>query len=146
MRSKAPLALMEQAVMILVFALAAALCLRVFVWSDRMSHRLEDRDQAVVRVQTAAEHIKYEGRKGGNARDVLAAAAQEMGGVCENDLFTIDYDADWNISQGRGSYQLNAREVPSDVPGLEQVRVWVPDGDSEETLFEVEVAWQGKVE
>ena len=30
MRSKSPLALMEQVIMVLVFALAAALCLRVF--------------------------------------------------------------------------------------------------------------------
>ena len=34
MRSKTPLALMEQMVMVLVFALAAALCLQVFVVSD----------------------------------------------------------------------------------------------------------------
>ena len=34
MKSKAPLALMEQMVMILVFALAAALCLQAFVKSE----------------------------------------------------------------------------------------------------------------
>lgn len=34
MRSKAPLVLMEQLVMVLVFALAAALCVQVFVLSD----------------------------------------------------------------------------------------------------------------
>ena len=37
MKSKAPLALMEQMVMLLVFALAAALCLQAFVQSDRLS-------------------------------------------------------------------------------------------------------------
>ena len=35
MRSKSPLALMEQVVMVLVFALAAALCIQVFVFSDQ---------------------------------------------------------------------------------------------------------------
>ena len=40
-RSKAPLAMMEQMVMLLVFALAAALCLQAFVKSDGMSKRGE---------------------------------------------------------------------------------------------------------
>ena len=48
MRSKAPLVLMEQAVMVLVFALAAALCLRAFVWSDQLSRQNEARDRAPV--------------------------------------------------------------------------------------------------
>ena len=37
MRSKAPLVMMEQMVMLLVFALAAALCLQAFVRSDAQS-------------------------------------------------------------------------------------------------------------
>ena len=36
MRSKAPLVMMEQMVMLLVFALAAALCLQAFVRSDEI--------------------------------------------------------------------------------------------------------------
>ena len=44
MRSKAPLAMMEQMVMLLVFALAAALCLQAFVKSDQMSKRMEAQD------------------------------------------------------------------------------------------------------
>ena len=39
MRSKAPLLLMEQMVMLLVFALAAALCVQAFVKSDAISAR-----------------------------------------------------------------------------------------------------------
>ena len=38
MHSKAPLALMEQIIMLLVFALSAALCLQVFALSGRISH------------------------------------------------------------------------------------------------------------
>ena len=48
MRSKAPLILMEQMVMLLVFALAAALCLQAFVKSDELSARGEARDRAAV--------------------------------------------------------------------------------------------------
>ena len=55
MRSKTPLALMEQMVMVLVFALAAALCLQVFVVTDRMSERNKDIDHAVLLAQNTAE-------------------------------------------------------------------------------------------
>ena len=42
MRSKAPLVLIEQMVMLLVFALASALCLQAFVKSDAISVRGEE--------------------------------------------------------------------------------------------------------
>ena len=58
MRSKAPLALMEQLVMVLVFALAAALCVQAFVLSDQTSRRNEARDRAVLEAQNAAEELK----------------------------------------------------------------------------------------
>ena len=58
MRSRTPLVLMEQVVMILVFALAAALCVQVFVYADKASHRYENRDRAIVEAQNAAESIK----------------------------------------------------------------------------------------
>ena len=51
MKSKAPLALMEQMVMLLVFALAAALCLQAFVQSDRLSRESEARAHAAVLCQ-----------------------------------------------------------------------------------------------
>ena len=50
MRSKAPLLLMEQMVMLAVFALAAALCLQAFVKSDGLSGDSQDRDRAVARL------------------------------------------------------------------------------------------------
>ena len=43
MKSKAPLILMEQMAILLVFALAAALCLQAFVKSDSLSSRSRDR-------------------------------------------------------------------------------------------------------
>ena len=46
MKGKTPLTLLELTVMLLVFALAAALCLQAFVWADRSSARVarEHRD------------------------------------------------------------------------------------------------------
>ncbi len=37
MKSKAPLVLMEQIIMLLVFALAAAICLQAFIKADALS-------------------------------------------------------------------------------------------------------------
>ena len=57
-KSKAPLVMLEQMVMLLVFALAAALCLQAFVKSDQMSRNSEARDRAMILCQSAAEAIR----------------------------------------------------------------------------------------
>lgn len=58
MKSKASLILMEQLVAVLVFALAAAMCLRLFVGAEQLSGELSRRDQAVTVAQNAAELLK----------------------------------------------------------------------------------------
>ena len=54
MRSKAPLVMIEQMIMLLVFALAAVLCLQAFTTSKEISEESICRDRAVVEVQNAA--------------------------------------------------------------------------------------------
>ena len=61
MKSKASLQLMEQLVMILVFAVAAALCLQVFAKSREISLETAHRDQAVALGRNAAELLKATG-------------------------------------------------------------------------------------
>ena len=61
MRSKAPLVLIEQMVMLLVFALASALCLQAFVKSDAISVRSEEKGRAAIAAQNAAEVIRHKG-------------------------------------------------------------------------------------
>ena len=58
MRSKSPLTLIELIIMIAVFALAAALCLRAFVWADLKSADNQERDRAVILAASTAEEIK----------------------------------------------------------------------------------------
>ena len=58
MKSKASLLLMEQLVAVLVFALAAVLCLRLFAGAERISTETARRDQAVAVAQNAAELLK----------------------------------------------------------------------------------------
>ena len=78
MRSRSPLVLMEQLVMILVFALAAALCLQVFVFADRVSARSEQTDRAVLVCQNTAETLKAAGRTVSGGWDVLCWQVQSI--------------------------------------------------------------------
>ena len=58
MKNRASLVLMEQLVMVLVFALAAALCLRAFVQARNISEGIYHQDEAVVIAQNAAQALK----------------------------------------------------------------------------------------
>ena len=59
-RGKAPLMLMEQVVMILVFALAAALCMQAFVTASLLSGKSVQEDHGANISQSIAEVIKEE--------------------------------------------------------------------------------------
>lgn len=140
MRSKAPLLLMEQMVMLLVFALAAALCLQAFVKSDGLSGDSEDRDRAVILCQNAAETIR---RFGGDA--VSGDAARALGYHYDNGVMYQEFDEDWEPVDS-GVYRLETEERPTEVPGLASAYVRVKKarpGDGEpEVLFALETAWQ----
>lgn len=58
MKNKASLALMEQLVILLVFALCAALCLQAFVAADGIARENQARDQALILAQNTAESLK----------------------------------------------------------------------------------------
>ena len=58
MKSKAPLVMMEQIVMVLVFALAAALCLQTVVLSSKISEMTAAQNRAMIEAQNAAEAMK----------------------------------------------------------------------------------------
>lgn len=77
MKGKAPLALMEQLIMVLVFALAAALCIQAFAASNRISQKAADMDRAVQLAQSAAEIMK---NRGGDIAQAQSAAMERMGG------------------------------------------------------------------
>lgn len=146
MRSKAPLALMEQMVMILVFALAAALCLQAFVQSDQQSRRMEARDRAVTLCQSAAEIIRS---NGGNLEAALREVAETEPGQRDGFGFFIPYDENWEVLvyDGRpqsSSYTLRAVELDSGVEGLGKasVEAYVWNKGEMDSLFAIEVAWQ----
>lgn len=148
MRSKSPLALMEQVIMVLVFALAAALCLRVFAFSDLASTRNEAVDRAVLECQNAAEILKANGLSGAEAQKELVA---RMGGTMSQGLVQICYDEEWNVIPENNEdcvYVVEMQGMPTDVKGLAKAHIRsaavkdISVGGSGEDLFAIEVAWQ----
>ena len=112
MKNKTSLLLMEQLVMVLVFALAAALCLSAFVKADQISRETVRRDEAVLLAQNAAQVLKA---TSGDLQ--LAAAAAEDSG-----------------------YRLEIRQTDSgtNLLGQAEIRVWQED----ELIFSLRTGWQ----
>lgn len=96
MKSKATLFLMEQLVMLLVFALAAALCLGIFVRADSISAETKRRDEAVNLACNAAELLKATGDPQQTAQQIAS-----------------------------GAFALEILEEDSGIPGLGQAKIVV---------------------
>ena len=135
MKSKAPLSLMEQLAMLLVFALAAALCLQIFVFSGQVSRECETRDRAVAVAQNAAETLKA-------ARGDLERAAQLYGGVFRDGKWKMGFDEAWQeVAPENANYCLVVARTENDTPLLGTADVTVQNRDTED-IFRISVAWQ----
>lgn len=142
MKSKAPLAMMEQIVMLAVFALAAALCLQAFVKSDRMSKDSEARDRAMTLCQSAAEAIRHSGGDLEKAAELLGIPYGAY--TQEEPAFSAHYNEDWTLSSTREyAYVLRAERADSGVDGLGKASVKLLS--DQKTVFELEVCWQEEV-
>lgn len=134
MRSKAPLALMEQLVMVLVFALAAALCVQAFALSSRLSQRNEARDHALLQAQNAAETLKS---LGGD----YAQAAKTYGGTWDGTTWTVSWDETWQQGDGNAAYRMDVTPEESGQALLGEATVTVCD-EAGTTLAALPAAWQ----
>lgn len=92
-KSKSPLILMEQVIMVAVFALAATVCVKVFVQAELMSKRMCATDRAVVLCQTAAETLKAE--KGSYEAVVRRLTENPAEGTITDRGLCIYYKEDW---------------------------------------------------
>ena len=134
MKSKAPLSLMEQLIMLAVFALAAALCLQVFVLSGRVSRDSETRSHAVTAVQNAAEITK-------SCHGDFESISLILGGADVAGCWQLGYDENWmSTSPTQACYLVNITPAATDIPTLGSA---VVSAHSEKgTLFSVTVSWQ----
>lgn len=139
MKNKTPLILMEQLAMVLVFALAAAVCLQIFVLSDQLSKKQEAKANAAFLAQNTAEWLKSQGIG-------FSEAPEESGWQIEDGAWVQQYDKHWQQIDGNSamtedaSYKLKIFEEKTEIPGLVCAKITVSDAKA--TLFEVPVAWQ----
>ena len=132
MRSKTPLALMEQVVMVLVFALAAALCLRAFVLSDTTSRACEEQDRAVMAAETVAEALKL-------CRGDYAEAERMAEAALEN-VDVVYYHSD-HAEEIPGALRIIMTPVVSETELLGIAEISAKNADGE-TILSLTAAWQ----
>ena len=136
MKNKAPLSLMEQLMMLLVFALAAALCLQVFSVSSRESRRIEARTGAVAMVQNTAETVKAS--KGDISQYPLL-----LGGAGDGESWEICYDETWSETiPEQAGYHIRIIPQKTSLPTLGRATVSAFAETEEDALFSVTVSWQ----
>ena len=112
MKNKTSLLLMEQLVMVLVFALAAALCLTAFVKADQISRETVQRDEAVLLAQNAAQVLKA---TSGDMEQAAATAASS-------------------------GYRLEIERMESELDLLGRAEIRVLQGDK--LIFNLQTGWQ----
>ncbi len=125
MKSKAPLAMIELVVMLLVFALAAAFCLQAFAAADGISRKTEARDAALLQAERAVELMKH-------TKGDLDAAAEMIGGVAGEASLLAD------LTEGM---QLRITLVESELAQLGEALVEVIGADGER-IITIPAAWQ----
>ena len=136
MRSKAPLTLIEQAIMLVVFGLAAVLCLQAFVWADSASKDISGRDKALIQAQNAAEVLK-------SCCGDMGKAADIYGGAWDGCIWEVYYDADWKQTPAESAYRLTVMQKEPNLRYLGAAEVSVKRGDVQ--LAQLNVAWQREV-
>lgn len=105
-KSKSGLFLIELIVVILIFSLSAATCLRLFFQSRQIATESKNLSYASLAVQSTADCYKS---SGGDVKKV----AEMLGGSIVDDRLYLYYDADWNraADDGTAPYSVSIREL-----------------------------------
>lgn len=133
MRSKASLTLIEQVVMLLMLSVAAALCLRAFVWADTSSVAGAEQDRALLQAQSAAEILK-------GCRGDWEQAAKIAGGNWNGSVWQLCWDENWQETTDDGTYILLVSPADGGLKYLSGAQVEVIKG--EHVLASFMVNWQ----
>ena len=98
--SGANLFLMEVLVAILIFAIAASICVRIFVYADSVSDTSTALNNAVIKAETCAECFKA---TSGNTKEIASILQYS----CENNTVFAYYDIDWlQTTKEKSAYTL----------------------------------------
>ena len=123
MNRRRTLTLIEITVMLLVFALAAALCMVSFARIENGVRENTCRDRAIVEMQNAGEVLRH---CGGD----FAAAADRHGGIWDGQRWLLDF----------GEYQICVKPESTGVPLLGGARLEAIYRG--EILFAMDLRWQ----
>ncbi len=140
MKNKTFLPLLEQVIMVLFFALAAAVCLLVFSHASEISNNSEALDLAVVCAQNTAETLK-------STNGDLESAALLLTGT--SDAYTLKLYATADGSFVKSSHEsikldLIATKFICPNPYFEGALICVYDQKGA-CIYELEVHWQKEV-
>ena len=124
MKSRSPLVMLEQLLMLLIFALAAALCLQAFTLADSQSKTSSARDSAILEVQQVAETVKY-------CHGDMDEAAKMLDARWDGEVLSLDGE----------SSTIYAKTVDSGHALLGSAELWA-EAKSGDILFSLSVAWQ----
>ena len=134
MGNKSTLGMIEHIVMLLVFALAAAVCLRMFGLSDTLSRKYETTDRAAVAAQNAAEMMKKNG---------LTWITEQPGVMhTKENTWAILYDENWEVSGVETMVYALVAKVSADTDEFLWKAELVVMTESGEELFRLPVAGQ----
>ena len=138
MKNKSTLIMIEQIVMLLVFVLAATVCIRMFVRSEQLSRKYEATDQAVRVAQNAAELLK----KGG----IPAFANKENVLQKGENTWAVLYDKNWEVTKRESAeFILTIDSLAEAEKFLFRAEITVLTEDGE-VLFRLPVAGQKTAE
>jgi len=137
MKNKVTLVLIELAVMLTVFALAAALCLNAFVWSDEISKNCEAQERALLHAQNAAEILKYTGGD-------LEEASNLLGGTVSGAQWTLLFDEEGQViaQKEKAVYDVLVEVTDSGHQLLGTALVTARRTTDQKELFCITAAWQ----
>lgn len=97
--SRSRLLLMELILNLLLFAIAAVVCLQLFAQAHLKSQQSQDLALATLQLQTVAEGFKATGA------DLTALQAQ-VGGTLSGQVLRLSYDESWQPTGGPAAYTL----------------------------------------
>jgi hypothetical protein len=133
MNRRTPLLLMEQLLMVLIFALAAAVCVQAFVLANRISRKGAARDQAALCAESAAEIWKSGSEAG--------AGKTESGNGIRYDY----YDDDWSrTDSSHATYTLKLQQISNTDPYLDSATVTVLEDATGDQLCTLQVCRQAE--
>ena len=106
-RSKSTLFLIEQLIVVTVFAICAAACVRILAASYFIATESRDLGNAIHAAEGGAESFKAVGGDFGKAAHILGGTAFSDGGV---DVAVVYYDKHWQVSaEAEACYSMSIR-------------------------------------